>query len=255
MIPVLAEAINAGATEQTLVTLLRAAGANERAPKPKLGRPTQARRSRVERPLAALQAKVLCTRHNSALSPLDTMAGEFFRALAEIYSDLGRLTLSRKSIWHLFSGEEFELWLLKTILGFFHAGVLSKDARKIGELQTIMNPTIEAAYHSGRLVEPCGAYILKDGNISAQLGSLEFASLSDERDERIVGCRLTMMGLVTTLFTDPNMINRHLFTVDQSYRPDYLFYENARRRHSIVLTWPPRPSRLAVVFSMARSAW
>jgi hypothetical protein len=32
-------------------------------------------------PLTALRANVLCTRHNSAWSPLDTMAGEFFRAL------------------------------------------------------------------------------------------------------------------------------------------------------------------------------
>ncbi len=201
-------------------------------------------------PLAALQANVLCTRHNSAWSPLYAMAGEFFRALTEIYDDLGRRTLSRKRGWHFFSGEELELWLLKTILGFFHSGALSKDGRKISEEQTIMNPAIEAAYDTGRLLEPCGAYVLKSGTVSAQPGSLEFASLSNETDERIVGCRLTMMGLVTTLFTDPNMINRHLFTVDHSYRPDYLFYRNDRRRHAIVLTWPPRPARRAVEFKM-----
>jgi hypothetical protein len=57
-----------------------------------------------------------------------------------------------------------------------------------------------------------------------------------------------MMGLVITLITDPNMINQHLFTVDHSYRPDYLFFQNDRRRHSIVLTWPPRRDRNAVVF-------
>jgi hypothetical protein len=73
------------------------------------------------------------------------MAGRFFRALAELFDDLGRRTLSRKPIWHLFSGEELELWLLKTILGFFHAGVLSKDGRKIGDVQTVMNPAIETA--------------------------------------------------------------------------------------------------------------
>ena len=122
------------------------------------------------------------------------MAGRFFRALAQLYDDLGRRTLSRKPIWHLCSGEELELWLLKTILGFFHAGVLSKDGRKIGDVQTVMNPAIEAAYRSSRLMEPCGIYVLKDVTLSAQRGSLDFASLLDERDERIVGCRLTMMG-------------------------------------------------------------
>jgi hypothetical protein len=81
-------------------------------------------------PLTALKANVLCDRHNNAWSQLDAMAGRFFRALAKIYDDLGQRTLSRKPIWHLFSGEELELWLLKTILGFFHAGVLSKGGRR-----------------------------------------------------------------------------------------------------------------------------
>jgi hypothetical protein len=202
-------------------------------------------------PLDSLRANVLCGRHNSAWSGLDTTAGEFFRAVSGIYDDLRRRTLSRKPIWHLLSGEELELWLLKTILGFFHAGVLSKDERKINEVQTIMNPAIQDAM--GRLVEPCGMYVLKTGNASAQPGALEFASLSNETNQRIVGCRLTMMGLTITLFTDPNMNDRELFTVNHSYRPDYLFYRNDRRRHSIVLTWPPRPSRRAVDFRISRN--
>jgi hypothetical protein len=201
-------------------------------------------------PLGALQANVLCDRHNSALSPLDATAGKFFRALAEIYGDLNHSSLSRKPIWHLFGGEELELWLLKTILGFFYAGALAKDGKKVGEVQTIMNPAIEAAYRTGRIVEPCGVYVFKSGEISAQLGSLDFVSLSDESAKRIVGGRLTMMGLVITFFTDPNMLNRNLFTADHSYRPDYLFYSNGRRRHAVVLTWPPRPARSAVVFTM-----
>jgi hypothetical protein len=68
-------------------------------------------------PIGALKANVLCTRHNSALSKLDDMAGKFFRAVGEIYDDLAQRTLSKKPIWHLFSGEELELWLLKTIVG------------------------------------------------------------------------------------------------------------------------------------------
>jgi len=86
-------------------------------------------------PLKALQANILCRRHNSALSPLDTMAGKLFRAVNEIYDDLSRQTLSRKSKWHLFSGEELELWLLKTILGFFHANVLRAWAKDRGSAE------------------------------------------------------------------------------------------------------------------------
>jgi hypothetical protein len=202
-------------------------------------------------PLQALKANVLCERHNSAWSQLDQMAGQFFRALREVYDDLMRPSLSRKPIWHLFSGEELELWLLKSILGLFHADVLTKAGSKIADVQTIMNSAIEAAYANSGLMEPCGLYIFKAGTTAAELGKLEFTSLSDEHDERVVGCRLAMMGLVATLITDPHMRNRQLFEERESYRPDYLLYHNHRRHHSIVLTWPiRRPFRRAVDFAM-----
>jgi hypothetical protein len=110
----------------------------------------------LDLPPTGLQANIVCTRHNSALSPLDTMAGKLFRDVDGIYDNLGRRRLSRRSIWHLFSGEELELWLLKTVLGFFHANVLSQNGRKIAEAQEIMNPAIEAAYRTGYLADPCG---------------------------------------------------------------------------------------------------
>jgi SEC-C motif len=49
--------------------------------------------------LNALQAKVLCDRHNSAFSPLDEMAGRFFGTLAAYYDDLSRRSLSSKGNW------------------------------------------------------------------------------------------------------------------------------------------------------------
>jgi hypothetical protein len=95
-------------------------------------------------PPQALRANVLCERHNSAWSQLDQMAGRFFRALREIYDDLTRRSLSRKPIWHLFSGEELELWLLKSILGLFHADVLTKAGRKIADIQTLQSRELTA---------------------------------------------------------------------------------------------------------------
>ena len=51
----------------------------------------------LDLPLTGLQANILCTRHNSALSPLDTTAGKLFRAVDGIYDNLGRRRLSLKS--------------------------------------------------------------------------------------------------------------------------------------------------------------
>ena len=204
----------------------------------------------LDLPLTGLQANILCTRHNSALSPLDTMAGKLFRAVDGIYDNLGQQGLSRKSIWRLFSGEELELWLLKTVLGFFHANVLSQNGRKIAEAQEIMNPAIEAAYRTGYLAEPCGMYVQKNTTTLVQRRVLDFTSLSDERGERVVGCQLRIGGITTRFIIDPGMTDRDLFIRDYSYRPDYLIYEGRGRRHWIVLTWPPRQSRRAVRFEI-----
>jgi len=201
-------------------------------------------------PLTGLQANILCRRHNSALSPLDTMAGKLFRAIDGIYDNLGRRTLSRRPIWHLFSGEELELWLLKMILWFFHANVLSQHGRKITEVQEIMNPTIETAFSTGHLAEPCGMYVQKNANTLVQRGVLDFMSLSDERGERVVGCQLRIGGITTRFIIDPGMTDRDLFIRDYSYRPNYLLYGGGGRRHWIVLTWPSRQSRRAVRFEI-----
>lgn len=51
-------------------------------------------------------------------------------------------------------------------------------------------------------------------------------------------------------FTDPNMFNRHLFTVQPLVQTGLPFFRNSRRRHSVVVTWPARQSRRAVMFKM-----
>jgi hypothetical protein len=50
-----------------------------------------------------------------------------------------------------------------------------------------MNQFIEVAYRTGRLVEPCGMNVRKTGAaMSAQLGRLDFESLSNEPGKRTV---------------------------------------------------------------------
>src|SRR5579859_833652 len=48
-----------------------------------------------------LTAKILCRRHNEALSPLDTEAASFFSHLTEALRDLNRQTLSRRPVVHV----------------------------------------------------------------------------------------------------------------------------------------------------------
>lgn len=64
-----------------------------------------------------IKAKVLCSNHNSALSPLDKVAGSFFAFLLE----------PTPSGVRLFSGHDIQRWLLKIICGMSAARAASKD--------------------------------------------------------------------------------------------------------------------------------
>lgn len=67
----------------------------------------------------ALASKILCDRHNSALSPLDAIAVNLFQAVnEENMSGTGRQLL------FLFSGSDIERWMLKILCGFAYSGNL-----------------------------------------------------------------------------------------------------------------------------------
>lgn len=74
----------------------------------------------------ALGANVLCQRHNTAASPLDNVAGAFFRTLAEYIQrhEDETDTAASDSTVALFSGPHLELYLLKVLLGGVAAGDL-----------------------------------------------------------------------------------------------------------------------------------
>jgi hypothetical protein len=69
----------------------------------------------LETSVGSLTAKILCKRHNEALSPLDNEASLFLSTLRKALIDLRRKTLSRKPIFHLINGTALELWMLKVV--------------------------------------------------------------------------------------------------------------------------------------------
>jgi hypothetical protein len=69
----------------------------------------------------ALTANILCTRHNAALSGLDSSAGQFYRELVDVGQYLRRGAAATRV--RLFSGNDIELWLLKVLCRLAAAGV------------------------------------------------------------------------------------------------------------------------------------
>ena len=75
----------------------------------------------------ALASKILCERHNNALSPLDSIAGQFFQAVRDMQLSLASTTAPflgpADDHFLLLSGPRLQLWLLKLVLG----GVASRS--------------------------------------------------------------------------------------------------------------------------------
>lgn len=73
-------------------------------------------------PPDALSSRMLCERHNAALSQLDAIAVRLFQAFDEEGA-----AGSGQQLLHLFCGHDLERWLLKVLCGVSHSKNLSAD--------------------------------------------------------------------------------------------------------------------------------
>lgn len=73
-------------------------------------------------PTRVLTGNILCTRHNEALSPLDTVAIRFFGAFLTINKEFQDASLKSIERLYLFNGHDIERWMLKTLIGTVVSG-------------------------------------------------------------------------------------------------------------------------------------
>lgn len=76
----------------------------------------------------ALTAKVLCSRHNAALSALDNAAGHFFHAVRAVDRGLRDAETSPSTETVVVNGADLERWTLKVLAGAVHGKVVSTTA-------------------------------------------------------------------------------------------------------------------------------
>ena len=112
--------------------------------------------------IASLTGKVLCKRHNEALSPLDAVATQFFRFFTDEWTSEG-VDL------YLTSGHELERWLLKTLCGL----VCSGNATLHGEKKTHWTPPrpwLDILFGESKAESPAGLHFIVATTYQAQKG-------------------------------------------------------------------------------------
>jgi len=105
-------------------------------------------------PLSALVSKILCTRHNSQLSYLDSFAGNLFGEIFNVDSYFKNKSDNEPKIT-LWSGYLFEKWLLKTYIGLALSKIFEKDTDRVNLLRK-NNDLIKILFDDRNFSRPFG---------------------------------------------------------------------------------------------------
>ena len=193
-----------------------------------------------------LTAKILCKRHNEALSPLDAEAGIFFRELTASLEKLQRKSSSKKADYFLVSGTALELWALKTACGLYFSKAGAHDGERLAKTHSIDMEKIEGAFF-GVWDDRSGLYFNgRTGSTFMLKAGLQFSPLS--KGGLLCGARISLHGIEFDLVFDTSRANPEQWK-GLTRRPTELIFERGGRDQRIILTWPTGTREVSVVFS------
>lgn len=177
---------------------------------------------------AALTAKILCERHNSALSPLDGVAKELFVMLREIDAELGDAEPPAASETFTVNGADVERWLLKVLMGAAHSHKPPDELRDEAHC-------LRALFGEESLRRPCGLNV--DGSKDSHAFNGLSMSVLHGPEGAIWGALFNMAGLRLCLGLG------EAEGAGLNYRPSGLRFEHTGRPGEKVvrLAWPEPP--------------
>ena len=194
-----------------------------------------------------LTANILCVRHNSAFSDVDTAAIRLFKFVTEINADLAQKSLSRKKKFYVVGGDDLEMWATKALLGLFHSQPKNTELAEY-----TINPTVvEDAIRMARLPKSCGIYL------NARLGAprvhheneITVGTITLKEERRLIGLVIDIGGVSFDFLMDPLGVNTLRQGETKLYRPAHLMFEGRGRAHVIFLCWSSDHSEEGVVFT------
>jgi hypothetical protein len=227
----------------------------------------------IELPVSQIGANVLCSNHNSALSSLDTGAGDLRRGLLEIHQRIEERDTKAairgvppyyRVSKHNVDGPTTERWMLKCVIGLFTANPDDKAWSASGTPP--MDPPlelVEAVYGRRVLNFPTGLYIAIDPTEPLYLmdgfrivtyshdGTLRESGIPPKNPDRtagFAGAAIYFMSIRFLIWLSPELISP--FTTDTGvefnegankphFRPDvYTFNVHGLPSSELIFRWP-----------------
>ncbi len=184
-----------------------------------------------EKIIAPPQAKCLCAKHNSALSPLDAAAHYFFASLRSyLEHDAG----SRHAI---ISGHDLERWLLKTAKAAAVSRSLARGREPLSGAFSRDDLILDMLDDPRHWPAGAGLYCtMSTGDLTENTPRFQIQPLTNERDD-IEALAINILGFCFVLLLDALDLNKFPGLRDAKYRPGRILISYPASTNWITLSW------------------
>lgn len=187
--------------------------------------------------LKGMASKILCESHNNSLSPLDFEAGRLFKSAFEV-----ALNYQQASQLNIFTGEDVELWLLKTLLG-----ILNSDQIQVNSYSGLSKSNysfdtdlVKILFQQKEWPRRWGLYLV----IGALPCDGHFLFCPNVENDKVTGAHIRFCGhqfflncgaekVVSPWFDFPRVPK----SLSKLYRPHLINHYREDSFHQLILTW------------------
>jgi hypothetical protein len=182
-------------------------------------------------PPQSLRANCLCTKHNSALHPLDDAAQYFFASLKSYFeSDAA----SRHAI---VSGHDIERWLLKTAKAAAVSKNLARGRERLSGAFSRDEAILDMLDSPHLWPEGAGLYCtMSTGDRTINHPRFQLQPLTNDQED-IEALALNILGLGFVLLLEPLDESKYPFLRGARYRPGRIVISYPSSTHWLTLSW------------------
>lgn len=173
-----------------------------------------------------LVSKVLCSRHNSSLSPLDEVMGDFSTAIRKFDKALHKSADSVANEEQEYSGHDIERWMLKCLIGMTISGNL-KDRKLKPECVGLLYDRINWPPGWGLY------WNQQSGSTTYHSDSLAIQTHKNPANDLILAATFTLRGLPLCLCLGRPDHPQH-FGI---YRPAGFLFRTPQKERKLTLNW------------------
>ncbi len=192
----------------------------------------------------SLRANCLCTKHNSALSPIDNAAKHFFQSLkAYLEADAG---VPRHA---LISGHDLERWLLKTAKALAASGNLAQGDERLSGTFTADLSLLPMLDDPAAWPETTGLYcLMNEGDLMLNHSRFQLSPWVETEDgkDEIVALQVNILGFIFVLLLQQFVSDKFPLLTNAMYRPGRIEIRYPKSISWVTICWEDEKSHKAL---------